>query len=142
MMDDRSRPDAPAVRISDQDRDRTLAALATALAEGRLDPPEHATRAGAAVAARTATELAALTADLPAAKPTRAEQDRKDLAEWLAEWRYWLGGLVIMSGIWGVRCLRKGEFTYYWPVAPLGIWAVVLIAIAIWPGDRDADEEP
>ncbi|MFD9035434.1 DUF1707 domain-containing protein [Streptomyces sp. NPDC059567] len=141
MMDDRSRPGTPALRISDQDRDRTLAVLAAALAEGRLDPPEHAARAGTAVEARTAAELAALTADLPASKPTRAERDRKDLAEWLAEWRYWLGGLVIMSGIWGVRCLQKGELVYFWPVAPLGIWAAVLIAIAIWPSDRETDEE-
>lgn len=141
-MNDRSRPAIPDVRISDQDRDRTLAVLAAALTEGRLDPSEHAARAGAAVEARTATELTALTADLPAVQPTRAERDRKDLAEWLAEWRYWLGGLVIMSGIWGVRCLQKDELTYYWPVAPLGIWAAVLIAIAIWPSDSDTNEEP
>ncbi|MFB7369830.1 DUF1707 domain-containing protein [Streptomyces sp. NPDC056222] len=141
MMDDRSRPAIPEVRISDQDRDRTLAVLAAGLAEGRLDPSEHTARAATAIEARTATELAALTADLPAVKPTRAERDRKDRAEWLAEWRYWLGGLVIMSGIWGVRCLGKGELTYYWPVAPLGIWAAVLLAIAIWPGGSGTSEE-
>ncbi|MEU9861240.1 DUF1707 domain-containing protein [Streptomyces sp. NPDC047971] len=140
-MDDRSRPAASGIRISDQDRDRTLAVLATALVEGRLDPPEHTARAGAAVEARTAAQLAELTADLPATRPTRAERERGELAEWLAEWRYWLGGLVIMSGIWGVRCLQKGELTFYWPVTPLGIWAAVLIAIAIWPGDSGRDGE-
>lgn len=139
-MEDRSRPATPDIRISDQDRDRALGVLAAALAEGRLDPPEHAARAGAAVEARTAAELAALTSDLPAANPTRAEREREERAEWLAEWRYWLGGLVIMSGIWGVRCLQKGELTYYWPVTPLGIWAAVLIAIAIWPSDSGSDK--
>ncbi|MFD7630897.1 DUF1707 domain-containing protein [Streptomyces sp. NPDC059851] len=144
-MDDHhdSAASAPAVRVSDADRDRALGILAGALAEGRLDVQEHASRAQAALRARTADDLGVLTADLPAPKPTRAEraeQDRKDLAEWLAEWRYWLGGLVLMSAVWGVRCLQKGELTYYWPVAPLGVWAAVLVAVAIWPrheGGRD-----
>ncbi|MEU6946559.1 transposase, partial [Streptomyces sp. NPDC046316] len=25
------------------------------------------------------------------------------------------------------------ELTYYWPPTPLGVWAAVLIAVAIWP---------
>ncbi|MGW6917235.1 DUF1707 SHOCT-like domain-containing protein [Kitasatospora sp. NPDC054939] len=139
MNDDHSKPSTPAVRVSDVDRDRALAALAAALAEGRLDAQEHTARSQAALQARTADDLAALTADLPAPTPTRAERDRKDLAEWLAEWRYWLGGLVIMSAVWGTRCLQKGELTHYWPAAPLGVWAAVLIAIAIWPrpGGKD-----
>ncbi|MGW4896474.1 DUF1707 SHOCT-like domain-containing protein [Kitasatospora sp. NPDC004240] len=141
MDDDRSEPSTPAVRISDADRDRALGILAAALAEGRLDAQEHADRAQAALRARTPDDLGALTADLPAPTPTRTERDRKDLAEWLTEWRYWLGGLVIMSAIWGVRCLQKGELTYYWPVAPLGVWAAVLVAVAIWPrgGGKDGD---
>ncbi|MFD7304942.1 MULTISPECIES: hypothetical protein [Streptomyces] len=41
-----------------------------------------------------------------------------------------------MSGAWGVRCVREGELR---PLAPLGIWAAVLIALAIWPrGEEDA----
>lgn len=134
-MDDRREPPVPAVRVSDRDRDETLGVLAAALAEGRLDPHEHEIRSTRVLRARTADELAALTADLPAPAPTRSEQDRKDLSEWLAEWRYWLGGAVIMSGVWGARCAQKGELTYYWPVTPLGVWAAVLIAIAIWPRD-------
>ncbi len=78
---------------------------------------------------------------MPAPAPTRSERDRKDLREWLAEWRYWLGGAVIMSGIWGARCAQKGELTYYWPVTPLGVWAAVLIAIAIWLRDTDDSDE-
>ncbi|MEU1916615.1 DUF1707 SHOCT-like domain-containing protein [Streptomyces massasporeus] len=134
-MDDRRVPPAPPARVSDRNRDETLGALAVALSEGRLDPQEHEMRSARALRARTADELAALTADLPAPAPTRSEQDRKDLKEWLAEWRYWLGGAVIMSGVWGARCMQKGELTHYWPVAPLGVWAAVLIAIAIWPRD-------
>lgn len=137
-MDHRQETPATVVRVADHDRDDVLAVLAAALAEGRIDPHEHAVRSQSALRARTADELAALTSDLPAPAPTRAELDRKDLKEWLAEWRYWLGGTVIMSGIWGVRCAQKGELTSYWPLTPLGVWAAVLIAVAIWP--RDADE--
>lgn len=133
MDDDHGKPSTPAMRVSDTDRDRALGILATALTEGRLDAQEHADRAQAALRARTADDLATLTADLPTPTPTRAERDRKDMAEWLAEWRYWLGGLVLMSAIWGVRCLQKGELTHYWPLAPLGVWAAVLVAMAIWP---------
>ncbi|MEU1939320.1 DUF1707 domain-containing protein [Streptomyces coeruleorubidus] len=140
-MDDRHEPAVPAMRVSDRDRDEALGVLAAALAEGRLDPHEHEIRSRRALLARTADELAVLTADLPASAPTRSEQDRKDLREWLAEWRYWLGGAVIMSGIWGARCAQKGELTYYWPVTPLGVWAAVLIAIAIWPRDADGSGE-
>ncbi|MFJ8077239.1 DUF1707 domain-containing protein [Streptomyces sp. NPDC096176] len=140
-MDDRHETVAPAVRVSDHDRDDVLAVLAAALAEGRIDRHEHETRSQRALRARTTDELAVLTADLPAPSPTKAEQDRKDLKEWLAEWRYWLGGAVIMSGIWGVRCAQKGELTTYWPLAPLGVWAAVLIAVAIWPRDADSTRE-
>ncbi|MFE5631016.1 DUF1707 domain-containing protein [Streptomyces sp. NPDC056470] len=141
MNEDQNKPSTPAVRVSDADRDRALGILAAALAEGRLDAPEHTSRVQAALRARTADDLGALTADLPAPIPTRAEKDRKDMAEWLAEWRYWLGGLVIMSAVWGVRCVQKGELTYYWPVAPLGVWAAVLLAIAIWPRSDDEHGE-
>ncbi|MGA5894731.1 DUF1707 SHOCT-like domain-containing protein [Streptomyces venetus] len=136
-MDDRGEPAVPAMRVSDRERDAALEVLAAALAEGRLDASEHEVRSRSALRARTADELAALTADLPAPTPTRSEQDRKDLREWLAEWRYWLGGAVIMSGVWGVGCAREGELTYYWPVAPLGVWAAVLVAIAVWPGEAE-----
>ncbi|MEU7115094.1 DUF1707 domain-containing protein [Streptomyces sp. NPDC046182] len=140
MEDDHSKPSTPAVRVSDADRDRALGILAEALAVGRLDAQEHASRVQTALRARTADDLGALTADPPAPTPTRAERDRKDTAEWLAEWRYWLGGLVLMSAIWGVRCLQKGELTYYWPVTPLGVWAAFLVAVAIWPRHGGEDD--
>ncbi|MEV4949752.1 DUF1707 domain-containing protein [Streptomyces sp. NPDC053755] len=141
MDDDHSRPSTAALRISDADRDRALGILASALAEGRLDAQEHAHRVRSALRARTADDLGALTSDLPSPAPTRAEQDREDLAEWLREWRYWLGGLVILSSVWGVRCLQSGELTPYWPVAPLGVWAAVLAALAIWPRSRSRSGE-
>jgi hypothetical protein len=62
-------PAAPAVRASDADREALVARLQKALAEGRLDLDEFGQRAGAAYAAVTTAELAALVADLPAGRP-------------------------------------------------------------------------
>ncbi|MEU9852194.1 DUF1707 domain-containing protein [Streptomyces sp. NPDC047974] len=130
----------PGVRVSDRDRDAVVALLAVALTEGRLDAREHAERVGAALAARTAGELAGLTADLPAPRPTPEERERAERAEWYAEWRYWLGGLVVLSAIWGANCLRDGELDFYWPVTPLAVWAAFLVAAALRPGDKKDDD--
>ncbi|GAA2081699.1 hypothetical protein GCM10009801_40880 [Streptomyces albiaxialis] len=135
-------PEAPTTRASDADRDAVLTTLGAALAEGRLDQGEHDGRSAAALRAATLGELAPLTADLPASRERaeaarRAARDREDLTAWLAEWRYWLGGAFLMTTIWGVKSLSDGELAYYWPWMPLAIWAAVLVALAIWPSERD-----
>jgi hypothetical protein len=56
------------VRASDNDRERTLAALREHTAAGRLTLDEFAERASTVYAARTLTELARTTADLPEAE--------------------------------------------------------------------------
>ncbi len=62
---------APAVRgdlrAAHADRERVVAALQAAFVQGRLDKDELDARVGQALASRTYAELAALTADLPAA---------------------------------------------------------------------------
>ncbi len=60
------------VLASDDDRDAVAGLLSTALAEGRLTSGEHAERVGSAYAARTVSELSALTADLPASPDEHA----------------------------------------------------------------------
>jgi Domain of unknown function (DUF1707) len=55
------------VRASDADRDRVVAVLAAASAEGRLTLEEYSERSDAALVARTLGDLASLTEDLPAA---------------------------------------------------------------------------
>jgi hypothetical protein len=63
------------LRASDTDRDRVLALLADALADGRLDTEEHTSRVRAALSARTLGELAGLTTDLVEAdqQPVRVD---------------------------------------------------------------------
>jgi Domain of unknown function (DUF1707) len=54
------------LRVSDQDRDRTLEALGRHAAAGRLTLDEHEQRASLVLAAKTRDDLAAVTRDLPA----------------------------------------------------------------------------
>ena len=119
---------------TDDDRDRTVGALNNALARGALGLEEHEQRVARAWEARDTLDLASLTTDLPA--PTKADainaRNRSEVGQWLAEWRYWCGGAVIMATVWGVQAARSGP-RFFWPVVPLGIWAAVLLAVAIWP---------
>lgn len=62
----------PAILASDQDRDRSIEQLSTAVSEGRLPLEEFADRVGLAQTARTQDDLAALTRDLPAHTAERA----------------------------------------------------------------------
>ena len=64
----------PRLRISDSDRERAMADLATHYADGRLDHEEYDERLDAVWTARTRADLALLFNDLPrlqASQPTR-----------------------------------------------------------------------
>ena len=60
-------------RISDVDRERAAALLATAMEQGRITPVEFTDRCAAAWAARTRAELLAPLADLPGGPPPGLE---------------------------------------------------------------------
>jgi uncharacterized protein DUF1707 len=132
----------PPVLATDDDRGRTMRALDFAYARGALDNREWERRVTQASAAQRVEELVGLIADLPAPAAAELEEARRarELGEWVLEWRWWLGGAVILTAVWGVQVLRSGP-EFYWPVVPLGIWAAVLLAVAIWPsgGDRGGD---
>jgi hypothetical protein len=72
------RPSPRDLRASDTDRDRVVALLGEALADGRLTADEHAERVQRAFTARTLGELAELTTDLavPSAQPVRLDGGR------------------------------------------------------------------
>ncbi len=61
------------IRASDADRDRVAGILREALAEGRLDPQEHAERIDTVYRAKTMGELEPVIRDLPAAGAGRAQ---------------------------------------------------------------------
>jgi uncharacterized protein DUF1707 len=60
------------LRAAQADREQAITVLKAAYAQGRLTKDELEARAGQAFASRTYAELAALTADLPAASPAAA----------------------------------------------------------------------
>src|ERR1700691_5665903 len=72
VMTERYRPNMPPrpaprdLRASDSDRERVVAMLGEALADGRLSHEEYSERMPLALAARTLGELAVLTTDLAA----------------------------------------------------------------------------
>ena len=68
----------PQVRVSDEDRERTVAALRDGAAEGRLTFDELAQRVELAYTALARAELERLVADLPAAAPVRTSPDRPE----------------------------------------------------------------
>jgi hypothetical protein len=72
------RPAPRDLRASDFERDRVVALLGEAAADGRLTPDEHTDRVERAYQARTLGELAALTTDLvgPTGQPIRLDGRR------------------------------------------------------------------
>ncbi|GAA3394649.1 DUF1707 SHOCT-like domain-containing protein [Cryptosporangium minutisporangium] len=128
----------PAVRVGDAERQAVVGRLKAALDEGRLDLHEFDERAAAAYAAKTDTDLAPLVADLPAQPSTAADRPTttprpKRLTGGETSW---LRLAIILTGIWLITNVARGEATFYWPVFPIGIWGVVLLANRL-TGRRD-----
>lgn len=88
----------PELRASDADRERTAEHLRAHAGEGRLTVDELTERLDGVYEARTAGELARLTADLPAVRPSRAREPAG-----VATRSPWL--VSVMSG-----ATRKGHF--------------------------------
>lgn len=84
------RPAPRDLRASDTDRERVVAMLADALADGRLTSDEHSQRMEAALTARTLGELAVLTTDLaaPAQQPLRLDDTQAVTALFSTEERH------------------------------------------------------
>jgi hypothetical protein len=49
-----------------------------------------------------------------------------DERPWYFQWRFWIAGAVVLTVIWAVESLRKGDLMWPWPAVPLVIWAVVV----------------
>lgn len=144
------------VRASDAERDATLEHLATAFVEGRLTQDEYELRVGLALRSVFVGDLETLTGDLPA-RPEPVPEPAPELpsaaddsgprwqapalsvswSEWTDEWRWWSGIAVILTTVWAVVSVMSGELVPYWPLVPLGIWAAVLLASAIWPSEGE-----
>ena len=127
------------MRVSDADRASTAERLRVAHDEGRLSLTEYDERLQQSYAAVVRADLDRLTGDLPVMDEknlpsVRREREiarrREARTEWYGEWRSWAGTSVLLLGIWGMISLLAGEMTAFWPIFPIGIWALVLIGSA------------
>ncbi len=129
----------PSLRASDADRERVATQLRAARADGRLDTDELEERLGRAYAAKTFGDLAPLTADLgpapPAAPPPIAPATSATPADtpagsgnWRLRWGSWAGTSVLLIGIWAITSIASGRLTFFWPIFPIGFWALGNVA--------------
>lgn len=126
----------PEHRVSDADREDVVTVLRTAGGAGLLEPDELAERTGTALSARTAGELAPLTADLPPAwlerrrrESRRHERAGRARAELSGHLRAYVGVMVLLVGIWLSVALTGGGW-YPWPVWPALGWGLGLVSQA------------
>jgi hypothetical protein len=144
-------PDSGSVRAGNTDREKVVAHLNTAFAEGRLDVGELDERVSAAYRAKTLGELVPLTADLPAIyqnapkSPARLPADVPDrqvehagpsnAVRW-APVTGALGLFLINVVIWGAVSLGSGNLVYFWPVWTAIPFVLALIGMVASSGDR------
>jgi hypothetical protein len=134
--------DPAPLRASDADREAAADRLRAAGEDGRLDVDELEDRLSAAYAAKTLSELEPLTADLGherAATPSPRNAPVADLDQtqttWARNWRAWLSTSVLLTGIWAVICVASGGLIFFWPIFPIGIWGISMVAGMIGGGD-------
>ncbi len=118
------------LRASDADRGFAARIVDEALAEGRLDPAEHAERLLQAGGARTLGELVPLVSDLMVASAARGVGARARGRLARAGVMGWIGLAILFNTIWLMTSLTVGTLLYYWPMWPmLGTGIPVLVAL-------------
>jgi hypothetical protein len=110
----------PALRASDQERESAVTELREHGAAGRLEVEELEQRIGAAYAALTHGELAALLADLPARPRARAVAPRPRRHG--HEWSAFLQVNALLIAIWAVSGAG-----YFWPAWVMVWWGFALV---------------
>jgi Domain of unknown function (DUF1707) len=122
------------LRVGHADREQVIEALKAAFVHGRLTKAELDTRAGQALSARTYADLAALTADIPAAPsdppaaaPARpsAPARRRPLARAAA----WSGGCLVIAAAAAKIAFQLDPEPG--PPAPYASWTKYLLLIAL-----------
>jgi hypothetical protein len=133
----------PAMRAGNADREKVVARLNAAFAEGRLDVGELDERVASAYAAKTLGELVPLTADLPATHqpparpaPARPSAPRPPAPRLIQpgepsviDWTPVGGGLALFLVnvlIWAAVSIGTGDAIYFWP-----IWTAIPLLLAV-----------
>lgn len=126
---------ATSIRASDADRQRVGDRLQQALAEGRIGLAEFDERIGLAWAARTAEDLAGLTADLPA-QPSSPAKRKQSMPKWVrilmqTSFGAWFLAVTVNVMIWALVSLSSDEPIHPWWIWVAGPWGAVLLAGAV-----------
>jgi hypothetical protein len=140
MADDVSGAGAPAMRISDADRERVCARLREAFAEGRVTGEEFHERTAAALAAKTEADLAPLTSDLPVPVPPAPVVRSPRQRELRRIWTAWASMAVLLNAVWLLTVITSDSFPGYWPVWPLGVTGALAVVRTLII--RNSDDEP
>jgi hypothetical protein len=115
----------PALRASDEDRERLVDELNEHAVTGRLDTDELESRLQSAYAARTTAELDVLRRDLPLTPRQTAlshAQRRSHLTRrMIQEAGGSLGAFIVCTVIWAV----SGAHGQFWPV-----WVLIVVVLA------------
>jgi hypothetical protein len=129
-----------AVRASDREREAVAARLREAAAEGRVEPDELEERLQRAFGARTRSDLAVLTEDLPEPGAV-ARRPASFLAR--GRWRQWAVYAVVnvllvclwMADVGARDPLLVGNSEFAWPIFSIVGWATA-IALSARRGQR------
>jgi hypothetical protein len=114
----------PGVRIGDREREKVVARLGQAFAQGYLSMPDYEARLDQAFEATTAGALGQALADLPVGRIARNDPQRH-AAKAAAARRgvrihlaAYLAASLLMIGIWLAVAVSVGAW-YFWPVWPI-----------------------
>ena len=118
-------------RIGDAERERAVARLGQHVGAGRLDLAEFESRSASVYAARTAADLDAVFADLPAGHataPGRRGPDPRTVHRIVmtSVWGSWLASSVVCLAIWAMVAVAQGSPGYFWPMWVIGPWGAML----------------
>ncbi|WIM90395.1 DUF1707 domain-containing protein [Candidatus Mycobacterium wuenschmannii] len=114
----------PSVRVGDREREKVIARLGQAFAQGYLPLPDYETRLNQAVEATTTGALNQVLGDLPVGRIARNDPARRAAKRAAARRGVHLhlvafvAASLLMIGIWLAVALTAGAW-YFWPVWPI-----------------------
>jgi hypothetical protein len=141
MPEDVPHAGAPAMRISDADRERVCGRLREAFAEGRVTNEEFHERTAAALAAKTEADLLPLTSDLPVPVPPAPVVRSRRQRELRRIWTAWASMAVLLNAVWILTVFTSDSFPGYWPIWPLGLTGALAVVRTLNLRNAD-DAEP
>jgi Domain of unknown function (DUF1707)/2TM domain len=112
------------VRVGDRERDKAIACLGQAFAQGYLSMQEYEGRVARAQEAQTAGALNQPLSDLPVKRIAWADPHRREASLAVARrgvrihLAAYLAAALLMIGIWAATVAGVG-FYYFWPVWPI-----------------------